>query len=291
MTLSLSAQNVSLRYGSVPALNDIDFTLAEPGIHGLLGRNGSGKTSLLSLIAGLRKPSAGQILIDGEPVFENESAMGQVCIIRESGDMEISDSVAYALEFAAWMRPNWNDALARSLLARFGLDLDKKVSALSRGQRAALASTLGLAARAPLTLFDESYLGMDAPSRQLFYDALLEDYMEHPRVIVLSTHLIEEVAKLFERLLIIDEGRVLHNESAETMRGRGVTITGPAARIDPLVPELTLLNTRELGPTKSIAVRDPSETVLARAREAGLEIGPIPLQDLFIHLTAKGDRK
>lgn len=217
--------------------------------------------------------------------------MGQVCIIRESGDIEISDSIAYAFEFAAWMRPNWNEALARHLIAEFGLDPKRKVSTLSRGQRAALASTIGIATRAPLTLFDESYLGMDAPSRQLFYDALLADYIEHPRVIVLSTHLIEEVAKLFERLLIIDQGRLMHDKSAETMRGRGVTITGPAVQIEPLLPELTVLNTRELGPTRSIAVRDASEAVLARARAAGLEVGPIPLQDLFIHLTAKGEPK
>lgn len=291
MTLSLTARNAGLDFGATSALVDVSFTLDQPGIHGLLGRNGSGKTSLLSLIAGLRKPSRGDVLIDGETVFENERAMGRTCIIRESGDMETSDSIADALEFTAWMRPDWDAAYATTLLDRFGLDPKKKVSALSRGQRAALASTLGLAARAPLTLFDETYLGMDAPSRQAFYDALLEDFMAHPRIIVLSTHLIEEVAKLFERLLIIHEGRLLHNESAEAMRGRGLTITGPAARLDPLLPELTVLGTRELGSTKSVAVLDPPSEIRARAVAAGLETGPMPLQDLFIHLTAKGDAK
>lgn len=291
MTFSLSAQGATLRYGATTALNTVSFTLDEPGIHGLLGRNGSGKTSLLSLIAGLRKPSAGDIRIDGEAVFENARAMGQVCIIREGGDIESSDSVSYALEFAAYMRPNWNDQLAVSLLDRFGVSLKTKVSALSRGQRAAVASTLGIASRAPLTLFDETYLGMDAPSRQLFYDALLEDFIDHPRIIVLSTHLIEEVAKVFERLIIIDQGRVLLNERAEALRGRGMTITGPAALIEPFTPELTILGTRELGSTRSVAVLDPSDDLRRRINSAGLEIGPMPLQDLFIHLTAKGDRK
>src|SRR5690606_5454415 len=124
-----------------------------------------------------------------------------------------------------------------------------------------------------------------------FYDALLEDVMDHPRAIVLSTHLIEEVAKMFERLIIIDHGSVLIDESAEALRGRGMTITGPAALVDPLTPDLTVLATRELGSTRSVAVLDPSEDIRAKAKSAGLEIGHMPLQDLFIHLTAKGDRK
>jgi ABC-2 type transport system ATP-binding protein len=132
---------------------------------------------------------------------------------------------------------------------------------------------------------------MDAPSRQLFYDALLADFIEHPRMIVLSTHLIEEVARVFERLIIIDNGSVLLNETADALRGRGMTITGPAALTDPLMPELNVLGTRELGSTRSLAVLDPSKDICMRAMSAGLETGPMPLQDLFIHLTAKGDRK
>lgn len=292
MTLSLSARDLTLRYGAVTALDTLAFTLDEPGVHGLLGRNGSGKTSLLSLVAGLRRPSAGRITIDGEDVFENARAMGRVCLIRESGDMPVDgETVRSVLDFAADMRPRWDEARALELADTFELSLDKKVSALSRGKRAALACTLGIAARAPLTLFDEAYLGMDAPSRYAFYDALLADFMDHPRIIVLSTHLIEEVSKLFERVLIIDDGRLALNENVDTLRGRGVSLTGPAAAVDAAIAGVPVLSSRTLGPTRSVAVYDIPEDARARALEAGLEIGPLPLQDLFIHLTAKEGRK
>lgn len=291
MTLSLSAQSLTLRYGDVTALDNLAFTLAEPGIHGLLGRNGSGKTSLLSLVAGLRRPTSGRILIDGEEVFENARAMGRVCLIRESGDMPVDgETVRSVFDYAASMRPRWDGSLALELADIFELSPKNKVGTLSRGKRAALACTLGIAARAPLTVFDEAYLGMDAPSRYAFYDALLADFMDHPRIIMLSTHLIEEVSKLFERVLIIDGGRLVLNENVDTLRGRGVSLTGPASAVDAALADVPVLSSRTLGPTKSVAVYDIPDAARARALAAGLEIGPLPLQDLFIHLTAKEGR-
>ena len=99
---------------------------------------------------------------------------------------------------------------------------------LSRGMTSAVGIVLGLASRAPLTLFDEPYLGLDAVARQLFYDRLLADYAEHPRTVVLSTHLIEEIASLLERVMPIDRGRVLLDADAESLRGSALTVTGPA---------------------------------------------------------------
>src|SRR5690606_541813 len=113
----------------------------------------------------------------------------------------------------------WDDAYAARLLERFELSPKRTVGELSRGQRARLACLLGLASRAPLTTFDESYLGMDAPARYDFYDALLEDFMAHPRLILVSSHHIEEIARLFDQIVIIEDGKLLLHESAENLRG------------------------------------------------------------------------
>ena len=96
----------------------------------------------------------------------------------------------------------------------------------------ALGVIIGLAARAPLTFFDEPYLGLDAVARQLFYDRLLADYAEHPRTVVLSTHLIDEVGDLIEHVLLLDRGRLVLDEDAEELRGQVVTATGPAEAVD-----------------------------------------------------------
>lgn len=291
MSARVEVRNLSHSYGDTTALRDVSFTL-EPGrIHGLLGRNGSGKTTLLSILAGFRKATSGQALLDGVPIFENEEAMRHICLIREGGDtVEGRERVRAALEFAAAMRPNWDANYAAHLLERFAVPPGKKVGQLSRGQRAALACTLGLASRAPLTMFDESYLGMDAPSRYIFYDELLRDFMEHPRTIIVSTHLIEEVSSLFEEVLILGNGRLLLHDEAEEFRARGITITGPREAVDRVVDGMTVLSSKELGSTKSVVLYGNLDSDRRQqAIDAGLELGPLPLQDLFVHLTSTMD--
>lgn len=289
MTPTLSLDTVTHRYGDTLALDDVSLTLSNPGIHGLLGRNGSGKTTLMSLVAGLRKASRGAITLDGQPVYENFAATSQICIIRESGDTtsEWTETINDGLTLARDMRPYWDDAYANRLLDRFQLSKKHKVSALSRGQRAKFACLLGLAARAPLTMFDESYLGMDAPTRYDFYDALLEDFMAHPRLILVSSHHIEEIAKLFEEVIIIEDGRVMLHESAEALRGRGLTLTGPAAAVDAIAAGANVLSEKTLGSTKMVALYDVAPDLEERARAAGLETALLPIQDIFVHLTAK----
>ncbi len=291
MSLSLDIQNLTMRFGDVIAVDGLSLRLEGAGICGLLGRNGSGKTTLLSAVAGLRRPDGGQVLVDGQPVFDNEAVTSQICLIRESGDIvDGTETVGYALEFAADMRANWSEAVAARLLDTFRLDRKKKVGALSRGQRSALASTLGLASQAPLTIFDEAYLGMDAPTRYAFYEALLADYMDNPRLIVLSTHLIEEVARLFSDIIIIDAGRLVLREDAETLQGRGATLVGPREAVDRATEGLRVLSARDLGPTRSVAVFGDMSQVAERAGAEGLELGGLPIQDIFVHLTAEGDR-
>ncbi len=133
---------------------------------------------------------------------------------------------------------------------------------------------------------------MDVPSRNLFYDALLADYTEVPRTIVLSTHLVSEVSALLEEVVILDQGRLVTQSPVDSLRGRGAAIVGPAAVVDELTADLTVLAEQRLGGTKSVTVLgDLDDALLAKARSAGLEIGPVGLQDLFVHLTGSDARE
>src|SRR5699024_5708063 len=163
------------------------------------------------------------------------------------------DRVKDALKFASDMRPGWDADYAEALVDRFQLPAKKRLGELSRGQRSAVGIVLGMASRAPLTIFDESYLGLDAPARYAFYDEIVSDFVEHPRTFVISTHLIEEIAALFEDVVIIDEGRVVLHEPAEELRSRGVTITGSAERVDNFINGLAVLAEQRLGNTKSVS--------------------------------------
>ncbi|MER5644297.1 ABC transporter ATP-binding protein [Streptosporangium sp. NPDC002524] len=284
--MNIVADGLRVDYGTVRAVDDVTFSLDGGKIYGLLGRNGSGKTSLLSVLAAFRRESGGTVRVGGRPVFENSDVTRDICLIRDAGETVDIGTAADALDFAESLRPNWDAKYARTLMDKFTLKGKTNVKAMSKGQRSALGVVVGLAARAPLTMFDESYIGMDAPSRYAFYDALLADYTEHPRTIILSTHLIEEVSSLFEEVLIINRGRLLLHERSETLLARGTSVTGPVAEVDAFTVGLTVLNTRTLGPTKvAMVYGDLDTSSRARASQAGLELGPIAMQELFVHLT------
>lgn len=287
MTQRIEISNLTLQFDDVTALDSMDLTLEGNKIIGLLGRNGSGKTSLLSILAGFRRQTSGEVLINGAPVFENPHVVRDIALIRESGDtVEESEKVSEALRFAEYLRPNWDQDYAERILERFEVSTKTKLDQLSRGKRSAVGIALGLASRAPITMFDETYLGLDAPSRYEFYDEILRDYMEHPRMFILSTHLIEEVSRIFEDIVMIDRGRVLLHESAEDLASRGVAVTGPEAAVDAFVDGRQVIGQRQLGRTKSVMVYGGmTEQDRVAAQQSGLDLESLDLQDLFVYLT------
>lgn len=284
--MRVDVQGVTVRYGAVTAVDDMSFSLSGNKIYGLLGRNGSGKTTLMSALAGYRKP-IGSVLLDGAPVFENAAAMRQVCLVRHSADAaDKGDKVSDVLDYGKAWRDTWDDAYAHELVELFKIPFKTKVGELSLGQRSALGVVIGLASRSPLTMLDESHLGMDTPTRYAFYDTLLNDFMQHPRTIIISTHLIEELASLLEEVVIIDNGRLVLQEEADVLRSRGTEVTGNADDVDEFTAGMTVLSHKSLGRTKAAMVYGTlDDDQLIRARQLGLELGPIALQDLFVHLT------
>ncbi|BCB84629.1 ATP-binding cassette domain-containing protein [Phytohabitans suffuscus] len=291
MTLSVEVRDLTIRYGDTVAVDGLTLKLAGGKIYGLLGRNGSGKTSVLSAVSAFRRATSGAVLVGGAEPFENAALTRQICFVRDKVDAQDTDHARAVLRMARALRPNWDEEYAQALLERFDLPIGKRLGALSRGAKSALSVTLGLAARAPLTIFDESYLGMDAPSRYAFYEEVLNDYMAHPRTIIISTHLIEEVGSLFEEVVILDKGRLVAHDETEALRGRGVAVTGPAGAVADFTAGRTVLGDQRLGGIRSTTIYGQlSDEERARARAAGLDLGPVGLQDLFVHLTAEAHR-
>lgn len=286
MNTKIDLQNITLRFKKFEALKDVSIRLEANKIHGLIGRNGAGKTSLLSLVAAFRETTDGQILIDGEPVFENPDKMQEIMFVYDKSYAEEYDKIPAMLEFVERHRPNYDKDYADYLLKRFKLPLDKPVYKLSKGMQSAMNAVMGLSSRAPITIFDEAYLGMDAPTREIFYQEILSDQAEHPRTFILSTHLVSEMDYLFDNVVIIDQGRLIVNEDYETLTTRGASITGAAELVDEFTSGMKILNEQKLGGTKKAMVYGTlDEQRLSVARQQGLDVGPVSLQDLFIHLT------
>jgi len=147
---------------------------------------------------------------------------------------------------------------------------------------------LGLASRAELTFFDEPYLGLDAVARQVFYDRLLEDFTEHPRTVILSSHLIDEVANVLEHVLLIEDGRLLIDAPVDEVRGAVVTLTGPTAAATAAAGHREHLDRKDLGPVTQLTVRGAfDDAERADAEAAGVGVEPESLQQTIVHLTRR----
>ncbi|KQR08488.1 ATP-binding cassette domain-containing protein [Cellulomonas sp. Leaf334] len=281
----VEVRDLTARYDTTVALDAVSFSIRPGVITGLLGRNGSGKTTALSVLAAFRRRTSGTVLVDGEDPWENERVLAGTCLVRESGDVALDQKLKRTLDFLGDRRPLFSRELADTLMDRFELDPQSQPNRLSRGKRSAFGVVVGLASRTPLTLLDEVHLGMDAPSRYAFYDVLLADWLEHPRTIVLSSHLIGEVERLLEDVVVLDRGTVLTVSDAETLRSGGLTVTGPVAAVEAFVAGRDVVARQKLGGTAQATLVGAQADDATRARQSGLELGPVALQDLFVHLT------
>ena len=240
----------------------VSFDIEPGSITGLLGRNGAGKTTLLRIIAGQEFPTRGSVsVLDGSPVAPDH-LLGRVVFIRE--DQRYPEygvpggfQVRHAFKAASWFYPGWDAELAEDLADAFTLPLRRSVRRLSRGMRSALGIVIGLAAQAEVTLFDEPYAGLDPVARQIFYDCLLADYAAHPRTMMLSTHLIDEAAGLFERVVVIDRGQIMLDAAADDVRGAAISVSGPAIGVEEFTTGRTVWNRRRIGGQQSAVVAGP----------------------------------
>lgn len=288
MTMEINVTNLSLNYGSHEALHNVSFNCNQKKIYGLLGRNGAGKTSLLSILASFRQQTGGTLTIDGKDVFENANIMQHVILVYNKDYKDESDNVNEVLKGIERYRPYFDMDYAQTLIRKFNLPLDKKVKSFSTGMQSALNVTIGLASRVPITIFDEAYLGMDAPTREIFYQELLEDQANHPRMMIISTHLVSEMDYLFEEILILHQGRMVLQDDYESLLTKGASITGEISAVDDFIQGMKILSTQQLGPIKSAMVfEELSENDKRTAQVKGLEVASISLQDLFIHLTGE----
>jgi ABC-2 type transport system ATP-binding protein len=291
MTNVIEVEGLTKTFGKVTAVDDVSFTVGENKIYGLLGRNGAGKTTLMQLLTGQDFATEGRIRVFDESPVENAHVLERISFIKESQRYPDDFQARHVLKSAPWFFANWDAAFAQQLVEEFRLPLDRRIKKLSRGQVSSIGVIVGLASRAPLTFFDEPYLGLDAVARQLFYDRLLEDYAEHPRTVILSTHLIDEVANLLEHVLVIDQGRIIIDEDAESLRGSATAVVGTSAAVDAFVGTREVLHRDGIGGLASVTVAGLDAKERAAAQAAGLELSPVSLQQLIIRKTNLSEKE
>lgn len=286
--MGIEIKDVTKSFGDVRALDGVSLSISKEQIYGLLGSNGAGKTTLLNIITNRLYTDSGAVLIDGEPVADNDRVLGRVFLIGEQNlypeDMRVHKAFAVTKLFY----PNFDIDNAYELAHRFGLSTKKKIAALSTGYASIFRLVLALSVNTPYLLLDEPVLGLDAHHRDMFYKLLIEKYSENPCTILISTHLIQEVANIIEHTLIIKNGRIIKDMPREDLLKNGYTVSGPAALVDSYISGRQVLSVNNLGGLKTACVQGRTEDDVL---PAGLELGRLGLQDYFISLMKGEENK
>jgi len=277
MATIIEARNLSKRYGSFLALDQVSFSLQPGRIVGLIGRNGAGKTTALKAILGLT-PYQGSVQVLGmDPASDRNALMSQVCFIADAAVLPRWLTVAHAIDYVAGVHPRFDRKRAEQVLATTSIRRGSRVGELSKGMITQLHLALILAIDARLLVLDEPTLGLDLVYRRQFYDALLNDYIDKERTILLTTHQVEAVENLLTDVLFIDRGRVVLDASIDDLAARFQQLTVAPGKIE-AARALHPFHLRELfGRTIMLYENQPAESL------AGLgELRTPGIADLFV---------
>jgi len=269
--------DVTKCYHRTTAVNHVTLTLGENKIYCLLGRNGAGKTTLLKLIAGHFNASSGTIKVDGKPV--NTLRMPECVNFIESRASQFNLKVESLIKIAKELEDDFDSQFAQSMLQKFKLDKKKKYSQLSFGMQTMLTTLMSLASNSKVVILDEPVLGFDAVMRSQFYELLTDSFENHPRLIIVSTHLIDEIAKSAQELIILDSGKILLQSSINDIDEKAYSITGMTKDVKPALNGLNVIGQKTIGGFTTAFIYDHRVDV-----PGNLTVQALGLQEFFINM-------
>lgn len=277
--------NVTKRYRNAAVLKNVTLKIEEPGIYCLLGRNGAGKTTLLKSIAGYQNITDGKIQVDGKVITTSALETGVSYI--ENFARHFNLPVRKLLRIASEVNPNYDFEFASEMMERFELDGKKKFNHLSLGMKTMVSTIICLASNKSAVLLDEPVLGFDAIMRMEFYEMLSESFQKHPRVIMVSTHIIEEIAKTIGKLIIIDKGCIRFFDTLQAVETKAFSVSGLKKDVDAATENLNIIRQDAVGGLVTSYLFD-----IPPVGATSLEIHPLSLQDFFIQMVGhKGGTK
>ncbi|SIS13230.1 ABC-2 type transport system ATP-binding protein [Peribacillus simplex] len=276
----INLSNVTKNYGKNDGIRNFSVTLDSPGIYCLLGKNGAGKTTFLKLIAGHHNASTGKVTVNGNPV-DMLHMPDQVHFVASDAahfNMRIKDLFKTANE----LHSQFDMEFAIEIAQKFKLDLSKKYEQASFGMKVMVNTILGMASNKAVIILDEPVLGFDAITRKNFYDLLQECNDQKPKIIIVSTHLIDEISRVAEKLLIIDKGELKLYADTNDIDEMAYSVTGPVDVVEQVIKGLNIIGTKNVGGFVSQNVFDnPIEDTDM------IIVSPLGLQDFFISLVGE----
>jgi ABC-2 type transport system ATP-binding protein len=247
MTALIEARELTKKYGAHVALDRANFSVETGRIVGLIGPNGAGKTTALRAILGLTAYEGQLKVLDREPLRDRTELMRDASFIADVAVLPAWLRVDHAIDFVAGVHPRFRRDRAAELLAKTQITGKRRMRELSKGMKTQVHLALTMAIDAKLLVLDEPTLGLDIIARSAFYDALVNDYMDETRTILITTHQVEEVENLLTDVLFIDKGRIVLESSLDDVAVRYAAVAVAADRVEAARAEKPFFERRMLG--------------------------------------------
>ena len=277
MTTAIETVGLSKRYGRRTALTGCTLSIPSGSVVGLVGPNGAGKTTLLHLAVGLIEPSEGSITVLGDRPGSGPAALSRVGFLAQDSPAYSRLTVSQHLQMGAWVNPGWDAQFATDRIAELGLDLAQRAGTLSGGQRAQLALTLAVAKRPELLILDEPVAALDPLARREFLQTLMEVVAAHGVSVVLSSHLIADLERVCDYLVVLVAGRVAVEGDVETLLASHHRLVGPRREADTLPANQTVIEASHVDKQSSFIVRTDDPIL-----DPAWVVTPVTLDDLVL---------
>lgn len=293
----LSLHNVSIAYGRQSVLQDISLRVQPGSTYALLGRNGTGKSSLLRSVLGHRPQRGGQIrLLGKDPWKKRRSLMNDIGVVPETPDAPPRMTINQLLRFCERLYPRWARPEAESRLERFSISQRTRFGKLSRGQKTQVHLTLALGHHPKLLILDDPTLGLDVVARKALFEELVSEMAERKPTVLIATHDFAGVEKLAERVGILHAGRLVVDENIEALKKRYKKISFPSkVDSDQVLRELEALQPISVerngwGTEAVVAAEAPRFASAQEEPPAGSQGAALSLEDIFVAITGPGGR-
>lgn len=286
MSATLKIQGMSKKFGKQVVLDNINLEI-EPGhIYGILGRNGTGKTTLCNIITDKLFADTGEITLDGKILAGNPEQLKRICHVREADTFASDGRVKNIFKTYSYFFENYDKETEERLVKRFGIDTKKAYGKLSRGQKSAVTVTAALASNAEITIFDEPVTGLDVANRKIFYEELMEKYAENMGTYIVITHLVEEIERIIEKVIIIDENKIRVDENVDDFKNKSNLLLGKEEDLEKLSFYRDSKEFKKFGSTKIIYYYgnisgDDLETI----KERDIKVEKAEFEDAFVSIT------
>ena len=290
----IEVKNVVKRFDGFAALDGLNITVPKGAVYGLVGPNGAGKSTIIRHLAGIYRQDLGEVLIDGEPVFENPAVKDRIAYIPDDIFYYTQATIRDMMKFYRDVYPRFDTACFEKLGEAFQLDLKRPVRKLSKGQQKQAAFWLALSQRPEVVILDEPVDGLDPVMRRQVWSLLLSDVAERGTTVLVSSHNLRELEDVCDHVGIMNHGRMLLERSLSELQDNIVKIQLAFAEETELPKDLEILHRSETGRLQQLILRGRAEELeakLALCNPLFLDVLPLSLEEIFIYELGGADHE